>query len=142
MPSLQKLVENDKIDLKRSLLNLSDKHIKPLNIKLLDRAKLFLKVIYQERQAEKGLRQFASQIKFKSGRNFNLNDQTLPPKSQLIQICRQQLAIEHTQVIENMMLAGLPSKKDQMIIFIFIYHVVIPQDHWYKPRASIFEYIG
>lgn len=65
-------------------------------------------------------------LKFKSGRNLNLNDQILPTKAQLINYARSTLCLEHTRVTNAQLLRGLPSIKDQLILLIFIFHVVIP----------------
>ena len=41
----------------------------------------------------------------------------------------------------NKILSGLTSIKDQIIILIFIYHVVIPEGLYKSPREDIFSYI-
>ena len=67
-------------------------------------------------------------LKFKSGRHLNLNDQILPTKRQLIDYARTNLCLEHTRVTNGSLLGGLPSIKDQLILMIFIFHVVVPSD--------------
>jgi len=71
-------------------------------------------------------RSFIQGLKFKTGRHLNLNDQTLPAKAQLIDYARSTLCLEHTRLPEARVLEGLPSIKDQLILLIYVFHVVIP----------------
>jgi hypothetical protein len=53
IPSLQKMMQDGNIDMQRSLVDFNDKNLKPMNINLLDRAKLFLKVTFAQILGEK-----------------------------------------------------------------------------------------
>jgi len=80
---------------------------------LLDRAKLFSLTLTPCN--------FTS-LKFKQGRFLNLNDNILPSKPKLIQICRKKMGLEHTKIE---LFEGLASVKDKLVMLIYIYHVVV-----------------
>ena len=47
------MMQDGNIDMQRSLVDFNDKNLKPMNINLLDRAKLFLKVTFAQILGEK-----------------------------------------------------------------------------------------
>jgi hypothetical protein len=69
-----------------------------VSLSLIDRAKLFVKLLEQETQPENSVRS----LKFKRTRNLTLTDSTLPSKTKLLSIARTQLGLEKcTNVLKN-----------------------------------------
>lgn len=73
------------------LLDLQDPTLNNMQLTLLDRAKLYIKFLF------KTCADFKS-LKFKQGRYLNLNDNILPSKPKLIDMCRHKLYLEHTKM--------------------------------------------
>ena len=110
IPDLQSFLS----DSPAKLLDLSDQTLNSMHLTLLDRAKLFS--IFMFKSVD-----FTS-LKFKQGRYLNLNDNTLPSKPKLIDLCRKKMKLEHTKIE---IFEGLSSVKDKLVMLIFIYHVIV-----------------
>ena len=66
----------------------------------------------------------------------------MPTISQLINYCRKYLKLEHTRVVKEGMLKGLPGVKNHLIMLILIYHSLFEhraQNKWFDSRAEIFQ---
>ena len=102
MPELQHLISNTNETLK-SLLKIKSELFEKLQLSIEDRVKLFSKFFIDGLQSENKIKQsiksIMNKIKFKQGRNLNLNYQILPSKSELINITRSKFKLEYTNLL-------------------------------------------
>ena len=54
---------------------------------------------------------------------------------------REILKLEYTRLSNCSSIGGLPSIKDQLILLIFVYHLLIPLDLQKSPRDELFAYL-
>ncbi|TNV74091.1 hypothetical protein FGO68_gene13547 [Halteria grandinella] len=103
-------------------------------LSLLQRAKLFVKLIYSQKC--KTLKETVRNIKFKKQSNVFISDSTLPNKSQLIKIVKDELFLDYRQF----KVEGVKSIKEKIILLIFIFHKVVSQQiSTFQNRSEMYE---
>eukprot|EP00347_Sterkiella_histriomuscorum_P010411 403376406 len=109
---IQDLITKDDTNIVLDFLALDSKCIS-----LIERAKLFVKLKYSEKDFISEIRA----IKFKQTVNNMISNNLLPKKSTLIQICKEELQIDY----RKLKFKGLNSIKDRIILVIFMYNKVV-----------------
>lgn len=103
-------------------------------LSLMQRAKLFVKLYYQAKC--KRIKDSVRNLKFKKQPNVTINEATLPTKTQLIKILREDLFVEH----QEFRLPGVKSIKERLILILFIYHKILGKHlDTFTDRSALFE---
>lgn len=94
---------NNSNDALNNLINFKSDLLEKLQLSFMDRVKLFSKFFIDSLQSQnkikQSIRQVMNKIKFKRGRNLNLNYQILPSKNELIKISRSKFNLEYTNLL-------------------------------------------
>ena len=94
---------NNSNDALNNLINFKSDLLEKLQLSFMDRVKLFSKFYIDSLQSQnkikQSIRQVMNKIKFKRGRNLNLNYQILPSKNELIKISRSKFNLEYTNLL-------------------------------------------
>lgn len=94
---------NNTNDALNNLINFKSDLLEKLQLSFMDRVKLFSKFYIDSLQSQnkikQSIRQVMNKIKFKRGRNLNLNYQILPSKNELIKISRSKFNLEYTNLL-------------------------------------------
>ena len=94
---------NNTNDALNNFINFKSDLLEKLQLSFMDRVKLFSKFYIDSLQSQnkikQSIRQVMNKIKFKRGRNLNLNYQILPSKNELIKISRSKFNLEYTNLL-------------------------------------------
>jgi len=103
----------------------------------MQRAKLFVKLRYQQHRLFKA-KELVRAVKFKRQSNVMINESTLPTKSQLIKVLKEELHLDY-RLFEA---PGVASIKERIILLIFIRHALIREEVAIRSRDGIVKVLS